>query len=350
MLDDPLDLIVHVGDYIYEASWGERRIRSHNTPEAVTLEDYRARHALYRGERELQDAHAHCPWMLSWDDHEVENDYAGSMSEEDDTPSWFLARRAAAYRAFYEHMPLPRRAAPHGADLRLFAQRSFGRLANVITLDTRQYRSPRACTAPGKRNTNWVNCAELHQAERTKLGAVQEGWLSERMAASDARWNLFTSGTLMAYVDGQPGPGETYSTDSWNGYPAARARFIAALAERRVANPIVLSGDIHAFLTASHHRVASDPNTPVVASEFVCSSISSAGIPQTLLDQRRANNPNLLFANSQRHGYLRLDLTPQRLQADMIASESVVQRDARAKVLASFVVEDGKPRPTAVPV
>lgn len=347
MLEDQLDLILHVGDYIYETSWGENRIRSHNAPEAVTLEDYRARYALYRSERELQAAHAHCPWMMSWDDHEVENDYGGALSEEDDTPSWFLARRAAAYRAFYEHMPVPRRALPHGPHLRLFAQRSFGQLANVIMLDTRQYRSPRACTAPGHRTSPWVNCPQLHEADRTKLGAVQEGWLAARMAGSSARWNLFASGTVMAYVDGQPGAGETFSTDSWNGYPAARARFISALAERRVANPIVLSGDIHTFLAARHHRVAADRATPIVASEFVSSSISSAGVDQRVIDQRRADNPNLLFADSRRRGYLRLDLTARRLQADMVASESVTQRDAGSSVLASFVVEAGKPGPIA---
>jgi alkaline phosphatase D len=346
MLEDQLDLILHVGDYIYETSWGENSIRSHNTPEAMTLEDYRARYALYRGERELQAAHAHCPWMVTWDDHEVENDYAGDVSEEDDTHDWFLARRAAAYRAFYEHMPLPRRAVPHGAHLRLFAQRSFGGLANVITLDTRQYRSPRACTALGQRRSTWANCAQLHAGERTKLGAVQEGWLAERIGASSARWNLFASGTIMAYVDGQAGPGETFPTDGWNGYPAARARFISALAERRVKNPIVLSGDIHSFLVARHHRVAADGNTPIVASEFVSSSLTSQGLPQKRIDEYRAANPNLLFASSERRGYLRLDLTKERLQVDMIASESVVQRDARSSVLTSFVVEDGKPGPT----
>ncbi len=112
MLEDELDLILHVGDYIYETSWGQQRIRHHNAPEAITLDDYRARYALYRGERELQAAHACCPWLVTWDDHEVENDYAGATSEEDDPRDWFLARRAAAYQAYYEHMPLPRSALP----------------------------------------------------------------------------------------------------------------------------------------------------------------------------------------------------------------------------------------------
>ena len=170
MLDDELDLIVHVGDYIYETSWGQQRIRSHGAPEAVTLDDYRIRYALYRGERELQAAHAACPWLVTWDDHEVENDYAGAVSEEDDARDWFLARRAAAYQAYYEHMPLPRRALPFGADLRLYTQRSFGQLASICMLDTRQYRAPLACTEPGRRTSRSVNCAELNDHEAHEAG------------------------------------------------------------------------------------------------------------------------------------------------------------------------------------
>jgi alkaline phosphatase D len=342
MLDDQLDLIMHVGDYIYETSWGQNRIRSHNAPEAFTLDDYRARYALYRGESELQAAHAAYPWIVTWDDHEVENDYAGATSEEDDTREWFLARRAAAYQAYYEHMPLPRRAVPYGPDMRLFTQRSLGQLASITMLDTRQYRSPLACAEPGRRGSRVTNCPELHDPSRSKLGVTQEGWLASRMASSRARWNLFASGTVMAYVDEQRGEGEQFWTDSWNGYPAARARFMDSLAQTRVANPVILSGDIHSYLAANHHRVPNDRASPLVASEFVTTSISSQGVSQQSLDERRANNPNLLFANSERRGYLRLDLTPQRLQAELVAMESVTQRDAGKSVQAAFVVENGR--------
>jgi alkaline phosphatase D len=343
MLEDELNLILHVGDYIYETSWGQQRIRHHNAPEAITLDDYRARYALYRGERELQAAHACCPWLVTWDDHEVENDYAGATSEEDDPRDWFLARRAAAYQAYYEHMPLPRSALPYGPELRLFAQRSFGQLANVFMLDTRQYRAPLACTEPGRRTSRSANCDELRDPARSKLGRVQEGWLTSRMTSSRARWNLFASGTVMAYVDEQPGPGELFWNDGWNGYPVSRARFMDAIAETGIANPIVLTGDIHSFLAANHHRVPHDLGSAVVATEFVTTSISAQGIPQSTLDERRANNPNLLFANSERRGYLRLDLTGQRLQADLIALESVTDRNAGRFVQASFMVENGRP-------
>lgn len=343
MLEDNLDLIVHVGDYIYEVSWGKQRIRSHDSPETVALDDYRARYALYRAEPELQQAHAACPWLVTWDDHEVENDYAGDTSEEDDPKQWFLARRAAAYQAYYEHMPLPNRAMPYGADLHLFAQRSFGQLANVIMMDTRQYRSPLACTTPGRRNSHSDNCAEMQDPARTKLGAAQEGWLRRSMAMSGARWNIFASGTVMSRIDDQPGPGETLWNDGWSGYAASRTRFVDSLTETGVANPIVVSGDIHSFLVSSINRVPDDRESPLAATEFVTTSITSQGIDQTALDDWRRENPNLLFADTQRRGYLRLDLTPERLRADLIAMDSVTRRDAGRSVQASFVVESGRP-------
>jgi alkaline phosphatase D len=162
------------------------------------------------------------------------------------------------------------------------------------------------------------------------------------MASSRARWNLFASGTVMAYVDEQRGEGELFWNDSWNGYPAARTRFMEGLAQTRVANPIILSGDIHSFLAANHHRMPGDRASALIASEFVTTSISSQGVAQRSLDERRAINPNLLFANSERRGYLRLDLTRERLQAELVAMESVTQRESGRFVQAAFVVEDGK--------
>jgi alkaline phosphatase D len=342
MLDDELDLVVHVGDYIYESSWGTQRIRHHDAPEIFMLDDYRARYALYRGEKELQDAHAACPWMVTWDDHEVENDYAGGTSEEDDPPEWFAARRAAAYRAYFEHMPLPRRAVPFGANMRLFAQRSFGQLVNIMMLDSRQYRSPLACTSRARRGSRSANCPELHEVARSKLGDLQESWMAAQMINSRARWNLFPQGTVMAYIDEQSGPGEMFWNDGWNGYPAARAGFMERLMQTRLGNPVILSGDIHAFLVAGHHHIPHDLSSPRIATEFVTTSITSQAAPQARLDAARANNPNVLFGNSERRGYVRLDIQPERLQADLMAMESVTDRAAGRFVQASFVVENGK--------
>jgi alkaline phosphatase D len=238
-------------------------------------------------------------------------------------------------------MPLPRRALPFGADLRLYTQRSFGRLANLVTLDTRQYRSPLACTEPARRTSRSTNCADLSDPARSKLGTVQEHWFAARMAASKAKWNLIASGTVMAYIDEDPGPGQLFWNDGWNGYPAARQRLLDALAGSKASNPVILSGDIHSFLAARHHRIAHDRESPVIAAEFVATSISAQGVSQRALDERRAINPNLLFANSERRGYLRLDLKPERLQAELVALDSATNRDAGRSVMATMVVEDG---------
>lgn len=344
MCEDELDLVLHVGDYIYELTWGDDRVRDHAAPECHTLDDYRARYALYRSDADLQAAHAAYPWLVTWDDHEVDNDYANDVSEQDDERALFLARRAAAYKAYYEHMPLPRRAVPFGPDLRLHTERAFGTLANVLMLDERQYRSPQACPKPGRHGSNRVqDCAELDRPDRTKLGARQEAWLDARLAASKAQWNLLANGTVMAYIDELPGPGERYWTDGWNGYPAARARLVDSIVARNVSNPVVVSGDIHAFLASDLNRVPADLDSAVAATEFTTTSISSNGLPQKLIDERMAGNPNVRFADSQVRGYLRLDVNAERLQAEMVALDDVRDPRSGRSVRASFVVADGRP-------
>jgi alkaline phosphatase D len=332
MLDDDLDLVVHVGDYIYERSWGSNPVRRHGAPECYTLDDYRARHALYRGDRDLQAAHAAYPWMVTWDDHEVDNDYANDVSEENDDPALFLARRAAGYKAYYEHLPLPRRAVPFGPNLRLYRAQAFGGLVNLLMLDERQYRAPQACPRPGRRGSNRVtDCAALFDPARSKLGARQEEWLAAELAASKAQWTLLAQGTVMAHMDEQPGPGQRYWTDGWNGYPVARDRLLDTLATTKAPNPVVLSGDIHAFVVANLNQRAAELDSPVVASELTTTSISSQGAPQKAVDERLPENPNLLLANSERRGYLLLDADRERLQAELVAMESVGPAGRRAR-------------------
>jgi alkaline phosphatase D len=345
MLADQLDLIVHVGDYIYELSWGEDHVRSHDSGECYTLEDYRARHALYRSDPDLKAAHAACPWLLTWDDHEVDNDYAGAISEQDDDPRLFLARRAAAYRAYYEHLPLPRQAAPFGADDRLYTARTFGDLATLYLLDERQYRSPQACPAPGQRGSNRVfadGCPELTDPARTMLGERQERWLDARLAERGrrARWNLLAQGVVFAYANEAQRPRRRFWTDSWNGYPAARERLLRTLAERKVRNPLVLGGDVHAFVASDLRLEADDPTSPRVASEIVTTSITSQPPPSSLLATYRLLNPDILLADGDYRGYVRLELTPQALRADLVAVETVKKKESAHRVLKSFVLED----------
>ena len=202
MARDALDLVVHLGDYIYEGSWGGHPVRAHTGVEPVNLGDYRNRYALYRSDLDLQAIHAAFPWVAIWDDHEVDNDYANDRSEDLAPRAQFLARRAAAYRAYYEHMPLPASARPRGPDMRLYARVGFGGLAAFHLLDDRQYRDYQACPKPGRGGANTVEaCAERSDPNRSVLGSEQERWLTEGLTRSRARWNLIAQQTLMARID-----------------------------------------------------------------------------------------------------------------------------------------------------
>jgi alkaline phosphatase D len=338
MAADALDLIVHVGDYIYEGR-GTTRVRAHDAPECHTLEDYRQRYAIYQSDPQLQAAHAAAPWMLVSDDHEVANDYAGERSAQNDPPELFLARRAAAYQAYYEHLPLPRRLVPFAGRQRSYTSRSFGDLVTLYMLDGRQYRSPHAC-APG---SLVEPCAELYSGQRTMLGDVQEQWLHGTLAASRARWNLIGQQTLVAHFDQSGDRPLAYWADGWNGYPAARARLVDALVARQTANPVILSGDIHAFLVNDINARPTDFDSSIVATEFVTSSISSQGAPQQTFDRWRAENPNVHLARSDHRGYVRIAVSAELLHADLVAVDDVTRADSPTHVLAAFDVVAGTP-------
>jgi alkaline phosphatase D len=345
MVTDNLDLIVHVGDYIYEGN-SEKKVRHHNMPVAFTLDDYRARHALYRTDHELANAHAATPWLLTWDDHDVANDYANDVSEDDDDPQLFLARRAAAYQAYYEHLPLPRWAVPSGPAMRLYATRAFGNLASIVLLDQRQYRAPEACPPLGRAGGHRVDeakCPELDDPTRTMLGGRQEAWAQGQLASSQARWNLLAQGTLMGYNNEAPLPEHRYWTDAWNGYPAARERLMKFLSERHISNPVVLSGDIHAFVVSGLHLKAADLESALVAPEFVTTSVTSDAVAETYFENIRKNNPNLLTATGEHRGYVRMDITKDTLRADLISIDTVKEQNSGRSTLISYVVEAGKP-------
>jgi alkaline phosphatase D len=349
---DQPDLIAFLGDYIYERSWGQDLVRSHGAPEAFTLEDYRARHALYKSDPDLQAAHAACPWIVTWDDHEVENDYADDLSQFRAPKEEFLARRAAAYQAYYEHMPLPERMRPKGPHMRIYTETSWGTLARFYTLDDRQYRSWHACRRlwrPGEGKAVDVDqCPELARPTRSMLGRAQERWLEHALGASRTAWNILAQQTMMAQLDQKPGPGRIAWTDGWDGYPAARRRLLDFIFEKRIANPVVIGGDVHYFSVSQLKPDFDDPASPVVASEFGGSSITSQGWTQEKLDRFRPDNPHILLADSRYRGYVRVEVTPKRWLADLRAMDSVQTRDAACNTLASFVVEDGTPGPLKV--
>ena len=341
MIEDDLDLVFHLGDYIYEYEGREGRVRMHTGDEIELLDDYRNRYALYRSDPDLQAAHAAFPWVVTWDDHEVDNNYANDVSEEEGLPAeLFLRRRAAAYQAYYEHMPLRRASLPNGPDLQLYRAFDWGNLASFHVLDTRQFRTDQPC---GDRRG--VVCDGIYDPAATLLGETQERWLMDGLDGSTARWNVIPQQIMMARIDFTPGDGESYAMDVWAGYEAARRRLMEFLATRQPANPVVLTGDIHSNWVTDLKVDYGDPAAPVVGTEFVGTSISSSGDGADTRDTTAAllaENPWIRFYNGQR-GYVRCDLTPERCRADYQVLEYVTRPGSPISTRASFLVEDGRP-------
>jgi alkaline phosphatase D len=345
MLKEDLDLVIHLGDYIYEGSGGHNTVvRSHLGPEIQSLDDYRIRYAQYRSDPHLRDMHARCPWLMTWDDHEVENDYADAIAEDPRvTPADFLERRANAYQAYYEMMPLRRRCLPRGPHLDLYRTVHFGQLAAFQILDTRQYRTDQ----PNGDRRSPLNKAALDPAN-TLLGATQWDWLRSRLIESTARWNVLAQQVMMGMVGyrASEAAGDlNYSMDQWPGYAHERMRVARFLQDRRVLNPIVLTGDIHSNWVNDLRVDDRNHDTPVIATEFVGTSISTGGngyIKRASQDRLLADNPCIRFHNGQR-GYVRCTVTPQAWKADFQVVENVTKPGAPVLTRASFVVESGQP-------
>jgi alkaline phosphatase D len=343
MAEADLDLIAHVGDYIYESAWGNNRVRYFNAPEPMTLDDYRNRHALYRTDVDLQRAHAACPWIMTWDDHEVDNDYAKDLSEEDDVRELFLARRLNAYQAYYEHMPLPRRMVPLGNWMRIYTRVNAGALANFMVLDDRQYRSDHPCPPKGRRGSNVVDvatCTERTHPDLSLLGRAQENWLNEQIARNQSRWCVLVQPTLLAPHDMDLSTGVSAQSDGWDGYPAARQRLVDALATQ--PNPIIVGGDLHAFVVADVHAQPTDLQSKIVASEFVGTSITSQAWPNEKLQKELPQNKHMHMLDSSSRGYLELTMTEESCTARMMRCADVTLRDSKSTAMASFVVREGK--------
>jgi alkaline phosphatase D len=346
MANEELDFAIHLGDYIYESSSPRNRVREHGTREPVTLEEYRNRYALYKSEAELKAAHHAFPWFVTWDDHEVDNDYANDRSQDLDPREWFLARRAAAYQAYYEHMPLPAWARPSGPDMQLYTGWGFGELAAFSILDTRQYRSHQVCPRPGRGGSNVVreeDCPERLDPALTLLGVKQEQWLHERLGRSQARWNVIAQQTLMAQADRRPGPGADFWTDGWDGYPQARERLLRSVSEQHVSNPIVLSGDVHMGAVTDLKIDFNAREAAVVATEFVCPSIASRGPPQARLELLRFDNPHVKFANGSHRGYCTIEITPRQCVAHLRGLDNALDRESPIRDLAVYHVENARP-------
>jgi alkaline phosphatase D len=350
LADENPEFVLFLGDYIYETI-EERRpiVRRHaDGIEAATLPTYRNRYAQYRLDADLQRLHAQAPALVTWDDHEVQNDYADKWSQYFDDPDRFLERRAAAYRAFYEHMPMrPIMSRPEGPAMRVYDRFAFGDLMQIALLDGRQYRSREACYAPPNKGGTHLEtnaaCPERLDAGRTMLGFAQEAWLNATLARSKAQWNVIAQDVLMAQVRVKQNNDWGFSTDDWDGYPANRARLLKRLQDTEVANPVVLSGDIHSFFANDLRLDADDPASPIVAAELVGTSISSYGPPYEMIAQTLPDNPHVHFFDSRQRGYVCVDLEREQMQARMRIVSDVKDPKASIATMRTFAVEAGKP-------
>ncbi|WP_205528566.1 alkaline phosphatase D family protein [Desertimonas flava] len=342
------DVVVFLGDYIYErpitatdcARLLPTDLPPHLATETDTLERYRAQYAWYRQDPDLQASHRAAPWVVTWDDHEVQDNYAGFDNVSGLADDRFAARRAAAYQAYWEHLPLRSRP-PIGPSMTMHRRLDFGTLLLLEVLDTRQFRSRQmsgagwTADAPGRRDPG-----------RTMLGDSQQRWLEAGLRTSPATWNVIAQQVMLGRIAIESTDGPLHNVDTWDGYPVAQRRMHDALAA--TANPVVLTGDLHAGyaldVTAAI-RHDSDRDVTPIAAEFAATSISSGGDGSDESATHRRllrSNPHLHYAKPRR-GYLRCRVSPREMTVDF-RTVLRVERDAHSPVSTdrSFVVEAGR--------
>lgn len=348
MAGEDFDAIYHYGDYIYEGRQGRRGdipvVREHIGPEPVTIEEYRLRHALYKLDPDLQAAHASTAFMMTYDDHEIDNNWAADKDQDGTDPAKFLIRRFAAMQAWYENMPVRQAQLPRNGGIQMFRRLDFGKLLQVHLLDTRQYRDDQVCTVPGEEHCRDASTFQTGQI----LGDRQQKWLDEGLE-KDHGWNLIAQQVVvMPYRRLNERGEEEGAPDSWLGYPESRRRLVRSIQEKQLSNVVIATGDVHQNIVGYVPARDDEPDREQVATEFVCTSISSLGDGQDVKvrgpDWRPivASNPNILFANGQR-GYHAFTVTPREWRTDIMKVDKVSDHTGTLSRLASFTIEPGSP-------
>ncbi len=346
--DDP-DFVMHLGDYVYEygmsATAGNR-----GTPVPAivqgapkTLREWRATHALYKLDPDLQEAQRLLPFVVTWDDHEYFNDYAGDAPTAPGGAN--SGPRAAAYQAYWEHQPLRAAARFKSGEIRLYRRLAFGSLLQVDMLDGRQFRSVPPC--------GWGEaqaCEAAYDPAITMLGTAQEQWLYAGLG-SGAHWNAFGNNVMVGRLDHDGAAGDLLWNDAWDGFPAARNRLLDQVVDRDVRNAVFVTGDWHSTFVNDVKQNFDAPDSPVVATEFVGTSISTNGdgpVYGPYYGPMIGFNPHIKFFDGDRRGYQRHTLTADAWRTDLVMVDRVGTPTSPASVLKSFVVQDGVPG--AVPV
>ncbi len=338
LADDAPDLVFFLGDYVYEYPGGEGPNASPLTTEPSSLADYRQLYAAYQRDPALQAAQAAAPWVVTWDDHEVENNYASETAEKTEDQTGFAARRRAAFQAFWEHHPV--RLDPPNSDgsMRIYREVRYGALANFLVLDGRQYRTDQVCG--DEIPTDAKSCPELDDPEGTMLGSEQEAWLSDSLAGSTSTWTVLAQQTVMkALVLGDL----VLNVDQWDGYPKARARLFDAITEAGTENVVVLTGDIHAGGAADLRRPDASASGEIVAHELVGPGISSAGLGAGLASALDLEAMGIAYANFADNGYVRCTVTPETWRAEWVVVDTVAEPISDAQVDATVEITAGSP-------
>lgn len=341
LAEEQFDFVFHTGDYIYEGGPTAGRVRQHHGQEIYTLVDYRNRYAQYKSDPDLRAAHLSAPFIVSWDDHEADNDYAGDSDQDDTPPEVFLLRRAAAYQAYFESMPLRASSMPRGPHLQLYRRLRFGDLVDLSVLDTRQYRSKQACGG-GTR----TDCGEALDPRRSILGPDQEQWLSKTLASARATWTVLGQQVPTFARDfSGANPSGRFAMDKWDGYAASRQRLYARLVDTKTPNPVLLSGDVHLHYGADLKLDFEDPQSRTVGIELTNTSITSGGDGAEVAptwDRIRADNPHIVYHSAKR-GYIACTATHEQLTADFKVLEQVTTPDFPCRTGGSLLVEAGRP-------
>ncbi|KFG71837.1 alkaline phosphatase D family protein [Streptomyces mutabilis] len=349
LAQDDVDVVLHLGDYLYEyavnSAGGERRYTDVVLPdvfnrETMTLADYRLRYSLYKSDEDLKAAHAAHPFVVAWDDHETENNYADDIPENAVPPEEFLLRRAAAYRAYWENQPLRAAQLPQGPDAQLYRRLHWGTLAQFDILDTRQYRSDQAYDdrphPPGP---------ESDDPARTMTGAAQEQWLLDGWQSSTALWNVMPQQVCFSQRKFDVTADAPLSMDAWDGYRASRDRVVAGARATGVENWLILTGDVHVGYALDVKEDFDDPESATVGTEVTCTSVASGrdGVEQPAnWDLYMRANPHMKFYNGKR-GYVRAELDREAARLDFRTVSAVSIPGAPVTTAASFVTEAGNP-------
>ena len=342
-----LDLIFHYGDYIYEGkagkigvrSDGTRIVREHAGEEIYSIDDYRRRYAQYKSDPDLQAAHAACAFAATFDDHEVDNNFAGDIDENGTAPEVFALRRFAAMQAWYEHMPVRKAQFPTLDGLKAYRHLDYGRLLRMHMLDTRSYRSDQPC-GDGKIKP----CPPEAHNGATIFGDAQEKWLNDGLG-NGASWNLLAQQIMVMPFDlreaGAPEP--YYATDLWDGYRPARTRLIESIRNHGLTNVVIATGDHHRHCVGTVPENDEDVEGKMAAVEFLATSITSGGDGSAGgFDHYMKNNPQFKLYNNQR-GYQLFDITPQNWTTDVKVMDQVTRPDGAIRSLAKFLVKPDRP-------